>query len=98
VQIVRRSCDRQSARIFEANLRQHRLRLVLGCKWAEPQAIPNPSVVDTLNLIEARVFVAGKAFGGDADRRGRRVQIDHEGTHAVKSALNIPVQDRMSTK
>jgi hypothetical protein len=96
VQIVRRGSNHQSAGIFEPSLRQRDFRLVLRCKWAEPQSIANTSVVGTLNLIKARVFVACRAFGREADWRRRRVQIDHEGPFTAKTTLNI--QDWMSIK
>jgi hypothetical protein len=94
MQIVRRGSHQQSAGIFEPSLRQRDLRFVLRCKWTEPQPIANTSVVDALNLIKARVFMACRAFGREADWRRRRVQIDHEGPCTTKTTLNI--QDWMS--
>jgi hypothetical protein len=73
MQIVRRGSHHQSARIFEPNLGEYRIRLRFGCKWAEAQAIPNASVVDALNLIEARMFIARGDFGGEANWRNRRL-------------------------
>jgi hypothetical protein len=102
MQIVRRGSHHQSAGIFEPSLRQRDLRFVLRCKRTEPQPIANTSVVDALNLIKARVFIACRAFGREADWRRRRVQIDHEGPCTAKTALNIQdginIQDRMSIK
>jgi hypothetical protein len=96
MQIVRRGGHHQGAGIFETGVRQRDLRFILRCKWTEPQPIANTSVVDALNLIEARVFIARRAFGREADWRRRRVQIDHEGPSTAKTMLNI--HDRMSIK
>jgi hypothetical protein len=78
-----RGC-RQSARIDVSHFHEDGVRLVLMGEWTEPQAIPHASILGAFDLIHVCVLTAGDAIVGQAHRRARCAQIDHEGPGATE--------------
>jgi hypothetical protein len=79
-----RGC-RQSARIGVSHLHENGVRLVLTGEWTEPQAITHAPILGAFDLIHMRVLTARDAIVGQAHRRARCAQIDHEGPGATKA-------------
>jgi hypothetical protein len=83
-QIVAAGSCRYRTGIDISHLCENDIRLIFGIEWTETQAIAHTSILGTLQLIDVCAFATDNGLCGQANRRGRCAEINHERSRSAE--------------